>query len=147
SELGLILFIRGRNVRINYRNYEVKSIAVKAQPTAEEMTELNKQQEEYQEANEEYQKKLKFYNRNVSIFAMAAAVIIVITSLLLLSKIILIADGLLLGSVLSLGYSVVRGFMTEDNTYRFLAVSVSLAVALTIGYFRFIRGNKEIPSR
>jgi hypothetical protein len=48
------------------------------------------------------------------------------------------ADGLLLGGVFTLAYAVGRGFMADDK-FRFVAVSVSLVIALVTGYLKFVR--------
>ncbi len=50
----------------------------------------------------------------------------------------IMGDSLLLGGVFTLGYSIIRGFGT-DNTFRFLLVATGLIVAMIIGYLKFIR--------
>ncbi len=79
--------------------------------------------------------------------AVIAAVILVTTSLTLFKKILLIADGILLGGVLTLLYGTVRGFSAENLKFLFLVVSVGLTVSLVLGYLKFIRpietGNKK----
>lgn len=94
--------------------------------------EFDKKSEDFQRQNEEY-------SRNVSIIALISAVIMLILSLTLFKQILVIADGLLLGGVLTLAYSVVRGFGSNDDMVRFAVVSVSLLVALTLGYLKFVR--------
>ncbi len=81
----------------------------------------------------------QLYNRNVSIISVTAAVIILVASLTLFKRILLIADGLLLGGVLTLIYSIIRGFGTEDNMFRFIVVLIGLITALILGYIKFIR--------
>ena len=58
-------------------------------------------------------------------------------------SILFIADGLLLGGVLTLLYSVIRGFGTEDNMFRFVVVSVGFAISLFLGYVKFIQPAKK----
>ncbi len=99
--------------------------------------------EKYDKEQKQYQKDFGLYNRNVSIIAMVAAVIILVVSLTLTATIQLISDGLLLGGVFTLLYSVVRGFMAEDNKYRFIVVTVGLIVSLVIGYLKFIRHEEK----
>lgn len=90
-------------------------------------------------AFKEFQKLNEIYNRNVSIISLVAAVIMLILSLSLLKQIMVIADGVLLGGVLTLGYSVIRGFSSNDDMVRFLVVSASLIIALVLGYLKFVR--------
>lgn len=87
--------------------------------------------------------KSRIYNRNVSTVALVASILIVVASLTLFKKILFIADGLLLGGVLTLLYSVIRGFETEDNIFRFVVVSVGLFISLLLGYVKFIRPTKK----
>jgi hypothetical protein len=59
----------------------------------------------------------------------------------------MMADGILLGGVFTAAYSIIRGLMSEDSRFRFLIVAVGLAIALILGYLKFIRPkeNKEQP--
>lgn len=99
---------------------------------------------EFDQKSQEFQKQNADYSRNVSIMALVAAVMMLVLSLTLLKQIPTIADGVLLGGVLTLGYSVVRGFGSNDDTVRFLVVAASLIVALVLGYIKFVRANPAI---
>jgi hypothetical protein len=46
---------------------------------------------------------------------------------------------------LTLIYSVIQGFGTEDNMFRFLVVSAGLFISLVLGYIKFIK-PKETTS-
>lgn len=98
---------------------------------------------EYNKEQKEFRKLSSIYNRNVSIVAMIAAVIILVISLRLVTKILLMSDGLLLGGVLTLLYSLIRGFMAEDAKYRFVAVTIGLFIALVVGFLKFIRHEEK----
>jgi hypothetical protein len=100
--------------------------------------EAKAEMEKYDQAQKDFQVKSQTYNRNVSILALVFSIVIVIISLTLFKKIYLIADGLLLGGVLTLLYSVIRGFGSDDNIFRFIVVSVGLVVSLFLGYVKFI---------
>lgn len=102
--------------------------------TAEDKAKIEK----YDQEQKDYQAQSQKYNRNVSVMALVASIIIVIASLTLFKKILFIADGVLLGGVLTLLYSVIRGFGTEDNMFRFIVVSIGLFVSLFLGYVKFI---------
>lgn len=101
------------------------------------------QAEKFDKEEKLFQEKSQVYNRNVSIVAILASILIVITSLTLVKAILLIADGLLLGGVLTLIYSVIRGFGTEDNMFRFIVVSIGLVISLFLGYVKFIKPEKK----
>lgn len=136
--VGIAAFYKGPKmpeypVEIQYP--EIKTDPFNATPSAERI----KLQKEQDEKFKEFRKLDEEYNRNVSIIALIAAVLMLIFSLTLVKKIMVIADGLLLGGVLTLGYSVVRGFGSNDDMVRFLVVSASLLVALTLGYIKFVK--------
>jgi len=101
------------------------------------------EQEKFDAEMNVFQEQAKIYNRNVSLISLTAAIIILILSLTLFNKIYLIADGLLLGSVLTLVYSIIRGFSSQDEMFRFAVVTVSLVLALTLGYLKFIKPSKK----
>lgn len=105
--------------------------------------EFKAQAEKFDKEEKSFQVNSQAYSRNVSIYSLFAAIILVVLSLTLLRAILLIADGLLLGGVLTLLYSVVRGFGTEDNMFRFIVVSVGLIVSLFLGYVKFIKTMKK----
>jgi len=110
------------------------------QPTAEEIAKLN----EFERANKKYMEEFNLYSRNVSIISLVAAIIILVSSLTLLNKIKMIADGILLGGVFTTMYSIIRGLMSEDSQFRFLIVTVGLLIALALGYIKFIRPKEAV---
>ncbi len=111
----------------------------------EETLEQQTLRKEFNASQEKFMEELKPYNRNVSVVSLVASIIILILSLTLLSKIKMIADGILLGGVFVTAYGIIRGLMTEDSQFRFLIVTVGLIIALTLGYIKFIRpkGNLQ----
>ena len=110
---------------------------------ATQYAEFKTQAEKFDQTEKDFQVKSQIYNRNVSTIALAASILIVIASLTLFRTILLIADGLLLGGVLTLIYSVMRGFGAEDNIFRFVVVSVGLFISLFLGYIKFIKPVKK----
>jgi hypothetical protein len=102
---------------------------------------------EFDRKSEEFQKQNGEYSRNVSIIALVAAVIMLVLSLTLFKQIAIIADGLLLGGVLTLAYSVIRGFGSNDDMVRFLVVSASLLVALILGYIKFVKPLEKFSKK
>jgi len=86
----------------------------------------------------------KPYHRNVSIISLVASIIILILSLTLLSKIKMIADGILLGGVFTTIYAIIQGLMSDSSQFRFLVVTVGLIIAFVLGYIKFIRPRKNL---
>jgi len=116
-------------------------------PGCEETAELKKMREEYNLSQRDFTEKFKSYSRNVSIISITAAIVILIASLTLLSKIKMIADGILLGGVFTTIYSIIRGLMSEDTKFRFLIVTIGLLIALVLGYIKFIKPREDLEKK
>jgi hypothetical protein len=112
-------------------------------PGCEDTAELKAARQEFNQDQKDYADQSRPYNRNVSIFSLAAAIVILIASLTLLSKIKMIADGILLGGVFTTAYSIIRGLMSEDTKFRFLIVTIGLIIALVLGYIKFIQPKEK----
>ena len=104
------------------------------EPTAQQ----HQLQKDFDAKQEAWNEKMKPYNRNVSIMALVAAVILVAVVLIFDKKIKVIADGVMLGGVFTLIYSMGRGFASNSSKYSFTIVSIGLAIALALGYMRFV---------
>ncbi len=102
-----------------------------------------KEQEAFDAKSKQFQQDSNIYNRNVSMIALAFSVLMLVLSLSFFKKIPVIADGLLLGGVLTLAYSVVRGFNTNDDIYRFLVVGAGLSIAMVLGYLKFVAPSQH----
>ena len=109
-----------------------------------QFAEFKAEAEKFDKVEKEYQANSRIYNRNVSVLALGAAIIMVAASLTFFKSILLIADGVLLGGVFTLVYSVIRGFGTDDNMFRFIVVSVGLFISLFLGYVKFIKPSKQV---
>ncbi|NKX54685.1 hypothetical protein [Arthrobacter mobilis] len=109
----------------------------KANPTDEELAEQQRQQQEHERAARAWEEQNSIYNRNVSTVSLAASVILLGASLLLEKRNRVLANGILLGGLFTLLYSIGRGFASQDTMMTFIAVAVGLAVALVLGYRRF----------
>jgi len=110
-----------------------------AKPDCEESAEITATRENFAQAQKTYQELSKPYDRNVSIISLIAAIVILVLSLTLLTKIKMIADGILLGGVFATAYSIIRGLMSENTQFRFVIVAIGLVIALTLGYIKFIQ--------
>jgi len=113
------------------------------EPTQQESAQMYEEQQQYDKTLKEYQEETNVYNRNVSIIALSASILILIVSLTFVKNILLIADGLMIGGILTLIYSIVRGFSTQDHMFRFFVVTIGLITALVLGYIKFIPQSQK----
>lgn len=114
--------------------------------TSTPSAEYIKEQEAFDKKSKEFQTANENYNRYVSMIALGFAVLMLIISLTFVKKILIIADGVLLGGVATLVYSIVRGFNSNDDIYRFLVVSVGLGAAMVLGYIKFVAPKSKKTS-
>lgn len=129
-----------------YPEYPPNYYQVKPVMEGEDSTQaalLRKQNEESYQVSQEFQKLSAEYSRNVSVMSLAAAIAILLISLTIVRNLAYIADGVLLGGVLTLLYSIIRGFGAQDEKFRFVVVSIGLIIALALGYLKFLRGNTK----
>ena len=97
---------------------------------------------DYMAATEAYSDRSNDYNRNVAMIVLAAAVILLVVGLAMESRATVLADGLLLGGVFTLLYSIGRSFAGDDPKYSFAVTAVGLAVTIVVGYRKFISSNE-----
>lgn len=98
---------------------------------------------EHTAIQEKYEQDLSEYYRVASIIALIAAVLFVVVGLATASKLHVLSDGLLLGGIFTLIYSISSGFLHRESTHHFIIISISLAVALGLGYWKFIRPSAK----
>lgn len=96
-------------------------------------------QRNYDVQYKKYTEAVKPYNRNVSIVILVAAVALLTVSILTEKKMRIISDGVMLGGLFTLVYSIGRSFASYNNKYVFLVTSVGLAIVIYLGYHRFVR--------
>lgn len=116
-------------------SYPTETSYTKDVPTEEQAAKQN----EYNDAYAKYNEEFKVYSRNVSVIALICAVILLVVSLIYEKKIRVLADGILVGGLFTLIYSIIRGFMSEDTKMTFVTVSIGLLVVLYLGYHKFVR--------
>lgn len=107
-------------------------------PASVTTTEQTKVQTSYDISNKNYTESLKSYNRNISILALVSAVILLSVSVLTEKKMRIISDGVMLGGLFTLVYSIGRSFASNNNKYVFLVTTVGLVVVIYLGYHRFV---------
>ena len=101
----------------------------------------------YQQASKDYTAQSEDYNRNVSMIVLAAAVVLVVLGLTLHAKTDVIADGILLGGVFTLLYSIGRSFAGQDPKYSFTVVSMGLIITVIVGYLKFLKPSPVAKKR
>jgi len=113
-----------------------------------EMTDVQLQkQQEYDESQRIYMDSLEPYNRNVSIIALVSSVVLLAVSLFIEKRLIkVIADGVMLGGLFMLLYSLIRGFAAQDSKYVFIVAAVGLVIAIYLGYHRFVEPHEKKPT-
>lgn len=96
-------------------------------------------QRNYDAQYKKYTEAVKPYNRNVSIVILVVAVVLLTVSIVTEKKMQIISDGVMLGGLFTLVYSIGRSFASSDSKYVFLVTSVGLVIVMYLGYHRFVR--------
>lgn len=109
--------------------------------------EMNAKQVLYEQEYRTYEKEAQVYHRNVSIIAMVFAIVLLMVSFMLERRNSVITNGVMLGGVFVLMYSIGRGVASTDTKYTFIAVTISLAVVIYLGYRRFGTKLAATPHR
>lgn len=110
----------------------------------EQTEEQKAAQKKFDEQQKAWEEEMKPYNRNVSMITLGAAVIFVAIGLVLSStKYGFFADGLMLGGIFTLFYSLGRGFAAQNSKYSFALSAVGLIIMFILGYMRFFKEHQE----
>lgn len=96
---------------------------------------------------EQYDIAEKDYNRNVAIITMVISIALLYGGLSKSEQLAGISEGLLLGGILTLLYSIIRSLMSEDSIARFAVIAVGLVVALWLGNQKFPGNTKPSKSK
>ena len=105
----------------------------------------NRTPEQEQKIEEFHQKEKAFreaqstYNLVVASISIGVAVLLLVGSIVWLSSLAVIGDGVALGAVFTLFYGLIRAFMTNNETFRFVAVAIGLVIVVALVYWRFVR--------
>jgi hypothetical protein len=95
--------------------------------------------EEYHQNQKAFRKALSNYNLVVAFISIGAAVLLLVGSIVWLSRLAVIGDGVALGAVFTLFYGLIRAFMSENEKFRFVAVAIGLVIVVALVYWRFVR--------
>jgi len=85
--------------------------------------------------------RMKRFQGLVSILSLIFSTVLLALSLTLSARIGVLGDGILLGGVFVLIYGVGFGILTKARVLRFVVVTASLAIALVLGYLKFVPHN------
>lgn len=118
---------------------ELSFSETKPSSTPAETDAARQKRQEYDAIQKAYQADFSAYNRMVSIVTLVAAIVLLAIGLVFVKKIDFISDGLLLGGVFTLFYSIGRGFASDTALFRFIITTAGLAIVLFLGYYNFIR--------
>jgi hypothetical protein len=102
--------------------------------------------EEEQEYRETYSDIMGNYHRNVFFIAYPFGLLFIILGLTLPPRLDIIKTGFLLGGVLTITYAVLQGFGDMSNILRFVAIAISLAVLVFLGYRTLIERRQPTHS-
>lgn len=87
----------------------------------------------------------KDYSRNTSIIYLVLSIVVIAISLFGLGKIDVIGDGITLGGVFILFVSIVSAFGSASEIFRFVGVTIGLAIILFLSYWKFVRPTNKAP--
>ena len=97
--------------------------------------------EEYRQKEKAYRENISTYNLVVASISIGAAVLLLVGSIVWLSRLPVIGDGATLGAVFTLFYGLIRAFMSNNEQFRFVAVAIGLAIVVALVYWRFVRSS------
>ncbi len=143
--LGLLiaLFV-GTGIEAFYPSPKAPEMPISSQYSNKDMDQKEKETDKkFQEDQKNYLNDFRNYSQKVFIIALISSVIILIISMIFASLLKELADGVLLGGVFTLLYSIIRAIMSENSQYRFIAVSIGLIIAIFLGYLKFIKEPKK----
>lgn len=145
--LGLIIALF---VGLGIAAFYTAPVVPKMPPEAVEVTyrkdpspEAIKAQREYEKQQQNYnENQLAPYNRNVSIISLIFAVVILTLGMVFSLKFLILSDGILLGGVFTLIYSIINAVGANNVRFTFVIVSIGLVVTIFLGYWKFLRHQK-----
>ena len=88
---------------------------------------------------------MQIWARNTSIVIVLFATVVMALSLIRSEQLKVISNGLLLGGLFSMIYGTGWIIFAGESTGRFIVMVFALAVTLTLGYLKFVRGRPAPP--
>jgi len=68
--------------------------------------------------------------------------LLLVGSIVWLSRLAVIGDGVALGAVFTLFYGLIRAFISNNEQFRFVAVAIGLVIVVALVYWRFVRSSQ-----
>jgi hypothetical protein len=140
----LIVTLVGVGISVFYPNPEYTDYF--DAPSVTSKDNYQQRENERQRKLEEYDKAKERHDRVGTLVALTISLILVVISLSLLKTIDFLANGLLLGGLFTLIYSIYLSFETGDNIYKFIVLLVGLVLSLILGYLKFVLPGKGSSS-
>lgn len=112
----------------------------------EKSEEIQQLEEAHNAGEKSYLEMYHSHSRNVSIIALVVSIFILVISLLFIDQLAMLADGVLVGGLLTLGYGIIRGFESDDPRFRFVIVAVGLLITFVLGYLKFVKPHQNETS-
>ncbi|WOP17826.1 hypothetical protein [Raineyella sp. LH-20] len=96
-----------------------------------------------QAVQDAYQRSQAVWALNTSIILVVCATVIMVLSLVRSDRLPVLSNGILLGGVFTMVYSVIMTLQGRQSGLRFAVVGVALLVTLLVGYLFFVRGRQR----
>jgi hypothetical protein len=106
-----------------------------------------KKQSDYDKSYKDFHKEVSKYNQNAAVILIVISIIILAASIIGLSKLEIIGDGLTLGGVFTLFYGIFRAVTTEEAVFRFVAVGIGLFIIIALTYWKFLKDQFPLNLR
>ena len=102
---------------------------------------------EFERESKAYDTQRKRYDRDVAVAAVALSLVTLVISLTVLVRFDVIADGIVLGSMLTLLYGIIRSFGSGEEKFIFLTTLAGFTTVLILGYINFVRPAAKLKSK
>ena len=129
------------------RNQE--GLSRKADPgdlTAVEQARRDSLADERSKLMEREQAEVKDWARVTSIILVLCATLVLVVSLVLSERLRVISNGLLLGGLFTMIYGAGWVIFSGNSVARFWVILFALAVAIGLGYMKFVHGRRRVPA-
>lgn len=121
---------------LSYLDAQQKDARVQQYKT--DLANYQKWQADHDQMDKDFKAKVDKQGTTVALISLLIAVVVTTASLLYSGKLDVIAEGLLLGGIFTLIYSIGWSF-THAPKYAVLTVGISLIVTLAVGYVKFAK--------
>ncbi len=128
---------------ISHRQGELNRMVPPGTITAGEKAQLDSLADEQTRLSQEEQAEVKDWARVTSIILVLAATLVLVVSLVQSERLRVISNGLLLGGLFTMLYGAGWVIFSRNSVARFWVILFALAVAIGLGYLKFVRRRKK----